>query len=526
MTAQPLRAAIYLRISMDRENTRLGVDRHRREAKELIKQRGWILNEIYEDNDISGAGHRKRKNFERLLTDIKDGLVDVVVAQEWPRLERNRAEGVRIIEACQHHGVLLTFVKGNDINTTTAAGRLIADFMSSLARHEIETKSERQSGGQLQRAAQGRAPKGVRPLGYGISGDVIPHEAEAVKKIYEYFRTGSSIRAIAAGLSGQVDSPDEDEKRIPNLPTLPRHNRTLMLERNAKRVETNASLPKEQQLLLRPVPEDGHWPPSTVLGILRNPRYAGYSTYTPKELPSKENPTEELFGKRRSWRASILRDDANEPVKGQWKHLIDEDVWWAVQEKLDDPTRKTNGRGTERRHIGSGLYLCSICDAPVRGHSSQYRCAGHVMRSREQIDAFVQIAVREVLGNDDLANLLPQNDGPRLRAINEELSQRRAKVLRAEHDYDAQIIEGRDLKRVREREVGPIEALEKERINMTVGSSASPVLSAKDPVKAFDESDLAAKRGVIDALCEVRLFPHPRGVKKFDPGTVQITWRG
>ncbi len=33
------------------------------------------------------------------------------------------------------------------------------------------------------------------------------------------------------------------------------------------------------------------------------------------------------------------------------------------------------------------------------------------------------------------------------------------------------------------------------------------------------------QRGAIDALCQVRLLPHPRGVKAFNPETVQITSR-
>src|SRR5699024_4261183 len=94
--------------------------------------------------------------FERLLTDIERGLIDVVVAQEWPRLERNRSDGVRVIEAAQRHEILLTFAKGSDIDCTTAAGRLSADLFSAIARNEIEVKAERQSRAQRQRAEQGR----------------------------------------------------------------------------------------------------------------------------------------------------------------------------------------------------------------------------------------------------------------------------------------------------------------------------------------------------------------------------------
>ena len=97
--------------------------------------------------------------------------------------------------------------------------------------------------------------------------------------------------------------------------------------------------------------------------------------------------------------------------------------------------------------------------------------------------------------------------------------------MRAQRDYDDENIEGRDLKRIREREEGALTILEAERILLAAGSSASLVLGAKDPVVVFEESDLGAQREVIDALCQVRLYPHPRGVKTFNEDTVQIRWR-
>lgn len=56
MSAEPRRASVYLRISQDRENRRLGVDRHREDAEALIKARGWTPAGVYEDSDISGSG--------------------------------------------------------------------------------------------------------------------------------------------------------------------------------------------------------------------------------------------------------------------------------------------------------------------------------------------------------------------------------------------------------------------------------------------------------------------------------------
>ncbi|KHL01591.1 recombinase family protein [Sinomonas humi] len=504
MGSEQRRAAVYLRISQDRENTRLGVDRHREDAEALIAARRWLAVGVYEDNDISGKGHKKRPAFERLLKDIEAGLIDVVVAQEWPRLERNRTDGVRIIEAAQRHHVLLTFAKGSDIDCTTAAGRLSADMFSAIARNEIEVKAERQSRAQRQRAEQGRPPKGVRPLGYATNGEVIEHEAEAVRKMYAAFSSGASLRAIAAALSGYRGAD------VPHLPALPRHNRTLMIERNARRAE--------EGLQPRPVPEDGPWVSSTVLGILRNPRYAGYSTYTPKEVLANGD-------RRRSWRAQILRDEHGDPITGNWDGIVALPVWEAVQDRLDDPARISNRTGTDRKHLGSGLYRCAVCDRPVKAHGQRYRCAGHIMRSREQIDDFVVEAVRRRLALPDLHDLLPSADEPRMLEIKTEIDERRARIHRAQRDYDDELIEGLDLKRIRDRENAAIDTLEVERLRLSLGMSHNSVLKARDPLSAFDAGDLALRRQAIEILCEVRLHPHPRGVKAFDPDSVTVTWR-
>ena len=137
---------------------------------------------------------------------------------------------------------------------------------------------------------------------------------------------------------------------------------------------------------------DGPWSPSTILGILRNPRYAAISTYTPKQYKADG-------GRRRTWKAQILRDDAGEPISGQWDAIVDDESWWLAQSVLDGSERVTNTSGsTRRKHLGSGLYRCAVCSGKVTGAPRGYRCAGHVMRTGEHIDRFVMdvIAARSV----------------------------------------------------------------------------------------------------------------------------------
>ncbi|TFD17038.1 recombinase family protein [Cryobacterium sp. TMT1-21] len=513
MAISPVRAALYLRISLDREMDGLAIDRQRADCIAIAKLRDWEIAHEYVDQSKSATDKTKRRPaYDELVRDFEAGQFDAIICWDLDRLTRQPRQLEDWIDAAEERGLRLVTANG-EADLTTDGGRLFARLKAAVARSEVERKTARQSAAQAQRAAQGRAPKGMRPVGYTVAGDTVPYEADAVAAIYGAFNAGSSLRAIAAALSGQIG------ERIPaKVPALPRHTRTVAIERNNRRAEENKALPREQQRRPRDVPDDAPWPPSTVLGILRNPRYAGYSTYTPKEARPDG-------GKRRSWRAAILQDDTGEPVRGQWEPIVDEGIWAAAQDRLDSPQRITNRVGTERRHLGSGLYLCGVCGSPVRGHSARYRCAGHVMRSREQIDAFVSAAVRARLARSDLADLLPSRDEPRLKEIGAQVGTHRAKIARAQRDYDSEVIEGRDLKRVRDQEEAAITKLEAERVRRAVSTTAGSVLGSQNPVAAFEAADLAAKRGVIEALCRVHLLTHPRGKKTFDPDTVTIEWR-
>ncbi len=507
-----MRAALYLRISLDREMDGLAIDRQRADCLEIANTRGWEVVREYVDQSRSATDKTKRRpGYDALVQGFAAGEFDAVICWDLDRLTRQPRQLEDWIDEAEERGLRLVTANG-EADLTTDGGRLFARVKAAVARSEVERKTARQSAAQAQRAAQGRVPKGMRPLGYTVTGGVVSHEADAVRAIYAAFNGGSSLRAIAAALSGEVG------ERIPSrVPALPRHTRTIALERNARREAENWTLPAQKQQKPRPVPEDAPWPPSTVLGILRNPRYAGYSTYTPKE-------TQPGGGKRRSWRASILRDESGEPVRGQWDPLVDEGTWSAVQDRLDSTDRVTNRVGTERRHLGSGLYRCGVCGQRVRAHTSRYRCAGHITRSREHVDAYVSAAIRSRLARPDLANLLPSRDEPRLHEIKSKIGQHRAKIARAQRDYDAEVIEGRDLKRVRDHEDAAIALLEAERVRLAASATAGTVLGSQDPVAAFQAADLSAKRGVIEALCEVRIHGHPRGVKRFDPNTVVIEW--
>lgn len=289
----------------------------------------------------------------------------------------------------------------------------------------------------------------------------------------------------------------------------------------------------------REVPDDRPWAESTVLGILRNPRYVGYSVYTDvkdrrstiqanqqkkAELESaKGAPVLVVKGKRRAWRDFIARDENGQLVKGKWTPLLDEDLWQRVQERLNDPSRATNRVGTHRRHLGIGLYLCGLCDEPIRGASRGYRCKhGRINRTGAPIGDLVRKAVAARLCEPDALRNMPATDSPRVAGLQSEIGEHRAKIARAERDYDDGLLEAADLKRNRDRSNEAIARLEAEIRSLTRGAVHILVLAVENPAQHFLDAVLNTQLHTIEVLATVRLWPQPRGRKGFDPASVDV----
>lgn len=476
MPMVPIRAVIYLRVSLDQTGEGLAVERQRDDCEEIARSRGWTVVETYTDNSVSAYNvAKKRPAYDQMVEDYKAGRFNALITWDLDRLTRQPRQLEDWIDAAETQGLRLVTANG-EADLQTDGGRMYARIKAAVARAEMERKGARQSRAQRQRAAKGRPPRGVRATGYTLDGELVPNEAEAVREIYQAFANGSSLKAIAAALSGAEPT------------TRAVGDRTMVQD-----------LPKSVPAL--PTRSGRPWNPTSVISILRNPRYAGWSM---------------LDGK-------IVRDETGAPVRGQWEAIISDGLWLDVQRRLDDPSRKSSRAGTERKHLGSGLYLCGVCGARVKAHGPRYRCAGHIMRVRELIDSLVLQFVERRLTQPDLADLLIQEDDKRVEAVLQEEQVQRDRIKRARADYKVELIDGELFAEIKQEAEQQIALLEAERITLTAGTAASDILLAPSPADAFNNADLAARRAVIDLLCEVRLFPAPRGRKTFDPTTVRIT---
>lgn len=103
---------------------------------------GWkLIKTAYDDGGFSG-GTIERPALQRLLDDIRHGLVDVVVVYKVDRLTRSLADFAKMVELFDAHGVSFVSVT-QQFNTTTSMGRLTLNVLLSFAQFEREVIGER-----------------------------------------------------------------------------------------------------------------------------------------------------------------------------------------------------------------------------------------------------------------------------------------------------------------------------------------------------------------------------------------------
>jgi DNA invertase Pin-like site-specific DNA recombinase len=196
-TSQTRRAGIYVRISQDATGKKAGVTRQLKDCRALAKRLRWTVVDTYDDNDVSAFNGEVRKDFERLLADIKAGGIDAVVCWHPDRLYRRVKDLQRLVEITDA-GVHIASVNGGDLDLSNSTGRMLARIIGSVAEQESEHKGERRVAANAQRAANGEwRADGPRVFGYTQRGERLEPEASAVTKAAEDVLNGVSLRSIA-----------------------------------------------------------------------------------------------------------------------------------------------------------------------------------------------------------------------------------------------------------------------------------------------------------------------------------------
>jgi len=193
-------AAIYCRISQDRTGEGLGVERQREDCERLAASRGWGIAGLYVDNDLSAFSGKRRPEYERLLTDVREGRVGAILAWHPDRLHRSPLELETFIATVEAAGVSIETVRAGNVDLATPSGRVVARTLGAMARYESEHKADRISRKHEELARAGQPIRGGTRA-FGLTADwsaIVDDEAALIHEAYARILDGASLHSIAA----------------------------------------------------------------------------------------------------------------------------------------------------------------------------------------------------------------------------------------------------------------------------------------------------------------------------------------
>ena len=199
MNEEKKKCGLYLRVSTEdqaREGFSLPEQKERLES--FCKFKGYEIIDYYTDAGISAKTGNHRPEFERLKDDIKDKKINTIVALKLDRITRSIFDWEKLITFLDENNAYIDCAN-DEINTTSANGKMISRLLMSVSQNEIERTSERTKIGLAGAIKQGHIPH-IAPLGYKREDKklVIDYSTkDIVVRIFDLYYNGYSYQKIS-----------------------------------------------------------------------------------------------------------------------------------------------------------------------------------------------------------------------------------------------------------------------------------------------------------------------------------------
>ncbi len=200
----PTRTVAYVRVSTEKQADK-GVSLEAQQAKirAYAELYGLDLADVIVDAGLS-AKTLERPGLFRALGMIKAGEADALLVVKLDRLTRSVRDLGTLVEDyfADPEGPALLSVS-EQIDTRTAAGRLVLNVLGAVSQWEREAIGERTSAAMRHMADQGAYTGRNAPFGYRLEGKCLTeHEDEqaVIREAGALRASGLSLRAVAARL--------------------------------------------------------------------------------------------------------------------------------------------------------------------------------------------------------------------------------------------------------------------------------------------------------------------------------------
>lgn len=202
----PLQAVGYVRVSSAKQvEEGVSIEAQKEKIKQWIKLNDANLIGIFEDNGITGRNTNGRPGFQEALELVVKEKA-VMVCYSLSRLSRSTKDMLQIGTKLEKAGAELVSVQ-EQINTTTAAGKMVFRMLAVLNEFEIDLISERTKTALAHLKKQGKKTGGIVPFGWNVdeTGKLHknPEEQKVIRKIMNLHNGGMKFQTIGNHLNGR-----------------------------------------------------------------------------------------------------------------------------------------------------------------------------------------------------------------------------------------------------------------------------------------------------------------------------------
>ena len=192
-------AGLYIRVSTeDQAREGFSLPEQEKRLRALCEFKGYEIYKLYKDAGISAKTCNTRPAFEELLQDVREKKCNTIVVLKLDRLTRSVYDMEFIMKFLEENDAYLDCAN-DDINTTSANGRMVARLLTTVSQNEIERTSERTKFGMAGAIKEGHIPHKA-PFGYKHENKkLVPDEAtkDQVIRIFNLYYQGNSYQTIS-----------------------------------------------------------------------------------------------------------------------------------------------------------------------------------------------------------------------------------------------------------------------------------------------------------------------------------------
>lgn len=218
-----MKVGCYVRVSTEHQAEEgYSISEQTERLKNFCKAKEWTVYKVYTDAGISGA-KLDRPALNKMLSDAKNGKIDMVLVYKLDRLSRSQKDILYIIEdILKPNNCGFTSMTEN-FDTTTPFGMAMMGILAVFAQLEREKIKERMVMGLDARVKGGKYKGGGElPIGYDydyVNSKLIvnPYEASQVKLIFDMFLKGHSIYSISIYMNEHYTNKYSSYKHRANI---------------------------------------------------------------------------------------------------------------------------------------------------------------------------------------------------------------------------------------------------------------------------------------------------------------------